>query len=136
MRDVDFLLPKCLNFLKNTNISFSLHLQKMIARTASSLIERLALGFPVMALTGPRQSSKTTLARTVFPDKPYVSLESLDELEFAREDPKRFLGRFKEGAFIDEIQRCPSLLSSLQGRQGKHDVAHPLSAHLRTLYGL
>jgi predicted AAA+ superfamily ATPase len=87
----------------------------MIPRTASSTLERLAKGFPVIALTGPRQSGKTTLAKSVFKDKPYVSLENPDEREFALRDPKRFLQRFPSGAILDEVQRCPELLSWLQG---------------------
>ena len=87
----------------------------MLARIASSTLLRLARGFPVLALTGPRQSGKTTLARAVFPDKPYVSLENLDEREFAQQDPRRFLARFPDGAILDEVQRCPSLFSWLQG---------------------
>ena len=87
----------------------------MLARIAFSTLLRLARGFPVLALTGPRQSGKTTLARAVFPDKPYVSLENLDEREFAQQDPRRFLARFPDGAILDEVQRCPSLFSWLQG---------------------
>lgn len=68
-----------------------------------------------MAITGPRQSGKTTLAKWVFKDKPYVSLENPDEREFAQTDPKRFLARFANGAVLDEVQRCPELLSWLQG---------------------
>lgn len=87
----------------------------MIPRSASPTLQRLAKGFRVVALTGPRQSGKTTLARSEFKNKPYVSLENPDELAFATSDPRRFLGRFKHGAIIDEIQRCPALLSWLQG---------------------
>lgn len=87
----------------------------MYPRQARSTLERLARGFPVLALTGPRQSGKTTLARASFPDKPYVSLENPDERDFAEQDPKRFLARFPEGAILDEVQRCPDLLSWLQG---------------------
>jgi predicted AAA+ superfamily ATPase len=87
----------------------------MIPRQAGTTLERLARGFPVLAITGPRQSGKTTLARAAFPDKPYVSLENPDEREFAQQDPKRFLARFPEGAILDEVQRCPALLSWLQG---------------------
>jgi predicted AAA+ superfamily ATPase len=75
----------------------------------------LARGFPVVALTGPRQSGKTTLARATFTEKPYVSLEHPDERDFAEHDPRRFLERFPEGAILDEVQRCPALLSWLQG---------------------
>ena len=87
----------------------------MIPRQATSTLTRLAKGFPVVALTGPRQSGKTTLVKLVFPNKAYVSLENPEELEFAQKDPKRFLARFKEGAILDEVQRCPSLLSWIQG---------------------
>lgn len=87
----------------------------MIPRSATHSILRLAKGFPIVALTGPRQSGKTTLAKSVFADKAYVSLENLDEREFAMQDPKRFLQRFSEGAILDEVQRCPGLLAYLQG---------------------
>lgn len=62
----------------------------MIPRHASATLQRLATGFPVLAITGPRQSGKTTLARALFSDKPYVSLENPEEREFADTDPKRF----------------------------------------------
>lgn len=87
----------------------------MIPRDAGSTLLRVARGFPVLALTGPRQSGKTTLARATFSHKPYVSLENPDERAFAEGDPKRFLARFQHGAVLDEVQRCPSLLSWLQG---------------------
>ena len=86
----------------------------MLPRTASDTLKRLARGFPILALTGPRQSGKTTLARAVFPEKPYVSLENPDEREFAEQDPRRFLARFADGAILDEVQRCPGLFSWLQ----------------------
>ncbi len=87
----------------------------MIPRTASATITRLARGFPVIAITGPRQSGKTTLARATFPGKPYVSLENSEHLDYATTDPRRFLAGFPDGAIIDEAQRCPDLFSYLQG---------------------
>lgn len=87
----------------------------MIPRAAANTLQRLTKGFPVVALTGPRQSGKTTLAKAVFADKAYVSLENPDEREFAEQDPRRFLQRFDDGAILDEVQRCPVLLSWLQG---------------------
>lgn len=87
----------------------------MYARDAAQTLSRLARGFPIVAIAGPRQSGKTTLARAQFPDKPYVSLENPDEREFALSDPRRFLDRFAEGAILDEVQRCPELFSWLQG---------------------
>ena len=87
----------------------------MIPRIAANALQRLARGFPIVALTGPRQSGKTTLARACFAGKAYVSLENPDEREFAERDPRRFLQRFADGAILDEVQRCPDLLSWLQG---------------------
>lgn len=87
----------------------------MYPRDAASTLSRLAKGFPVVAIAGPRQSGKTTLARMQFPDKPYISLENPDERDFALSDPRRFLARFPEGAILDEVQRCPALFSWLQG---------------------
>lgn len=87
----------------------------IIPRLAASAVERLAKGFPVVAITGPRQSGKTTLTRQLFAHKPYVSLENPDQRQFASEDPKRFLAQFSDGAVIDEVQRVPTLFSWLQG---------------------
>ena len=86
----------------------------MISRTASATALRLARGFPIVAVTGPRQSGKTTLARAAFPHLPYVSLEDPEEREFALTDPRGFLARFSEGAVFDEAQHAPDLFSYLQ----------------------
>ena len=88
----------------------------MISRQATSALQILARGYPILAITGPRQSGKTTLAQTTFPDKPYVSLEDLDTRAFATEDPRGFLSRYPQGAILDEVQRCPALFSYLQTR--------------------
>lgn len=87
----------------------------MIPRDALPTLGRLAGGFPILALTGPRQSGKTTLARAAFPEKPYVSLENPEQRSFAAGDPRRFLAAYADGAIIDEVQRCPELFSWLQG---------------------
>lgn len=87
----------------------------IIPRLAAGTVQRLAKGFSVVAITGPRQSGKTTLTRQLFPGKPYVSLENPEQRQFATDDPKRFLAQFADGAVIDEVQRVPSLLSWLQG---------------------
>ena len=86
----------------------------MITRTAAARLARLAKTFRSVAVVGPRQSGKTTLCRAVFPEKPYVSLENPDTLEFAITDPRGFLSQYKNGAILDEIQRAPLLFSYLQ----------------------
>lgn len=70
--------------------------------------------YPVVSVTGPRQSGKTTLCRAAFPQLPYVSLEPLDVREFAVADPRGFLASLPNGAIIDEVQRAPDLQSYLQ----------------------
>ncbi|MBI4794002.1 MAG: AAA family ATPase, partial [Deltaproteobacteria bacterium] len=87
----------------------------MIPRYAHSIALKLAKGFPILAITGPRQSGKTTLVRALFPDRAYVSLEDPEQREFALRDARGFLARFGDGAIIDEAQRCPDLFSYLQG---------------------
>lgn len=86
-----------------------------IPRHAQPSIQRLAKTFPVLAITGPRQSGKTTLAQMCFPDKTYVSLEDPDVRRVASEDPRGFLAQYEEGAIFDEVQRVPDLFSYLQG---------------------
>ena len=83
----------------------------MIKRNASDLLKKLAVGFPVVSITGPRQSGKTTLAQHCFAEKPYVTLEDPDTRDFALHDPRSFLAQFPEGAILDEVQRCPDLFS-------------------------
>jgi len=87
----------------------------MFSRALQSTIERFGKSFPVVAVTGPRQSGKTTLVRKMFADRAYVSLEDPSERAFALEDPKGFLARFVKGAVFDEAQRWPDLFSFLQG---------------------
>ncbi len=86
----------------------------MISRTAAIKLKALATQFKSVALIGPRQSGKTTLARHVFSKKPYVSLENPDTRRFALEDPRSFLALYPEGAILDEAQRAPELFSYLQ----------------------
>ena len=83
----------------------------LVPRAARSLLDEVRTGYPVVTLTGPRQSGKTTLAQLAFADKPYVSLETPDDREFAHTDPRGFLARFPAGAIIDEVQHVPGLLS-------------------------
>ena len=87
----------------------------MIPRQAQQAATRLARGFPVVAITGPRQAGKTTLARDLFSQHAYVSLEDPEQRSFALEDPRGFLARFRGGVILDEVQRCPQLFSYLQG---------------------
>ena len=86
----------------------------MIEREAAYTLRQLAKQFRAVAIFGPCQSGKTTLAKLVFPEKPYASLETPTIRQFALEDPVAFLKQFPNGAILDEIQRAPELLSWLQ----------------------
>ncbi len=86
----------------------------MIQRIAGKKISELAAKFKAVAVTGARQTGKTTLVKQIFKDKPYVSLENPDNRSFALEDPRGFLANYPNGAILDEIQRTPALFSYLQ----------------------
>ncbi len=83
-------------------------------RTQTPTLLARARQWPVVTVTGPRQSGKTTLCRASFPDLPYANLERPDTREFAQRDAAGFLAQFPHGAVLDEIQRVPQLLSWLQ----------------------
>lgn len=86
----------------------------MIERTQRAKLLQLATKYPFVTITGPRQSGKSTLAELTFPDYKRVSLEDLDNREFATEDPRGFIATYPSGTIIDEVQRVPALLSYLQ----------------------
>lgn len=86
-----------------------------IPRIAAEAARVRLAGFPILTITGPRQSGKTTLSRLLAPDFPYFSLEDPDTRAFASEDPRAFLRHAADGAILDEVQRVPELLSYLQG---------------------
>ena len=78
----------------------------MFHRTLAPKLVSIAKQFPVVVLTGPRQSGKTTLAKAAFPRYSYVSLESLDNRDFAVRDPRGFLAKHSEKVIIDEAQKA------------------------------
>ncbi|MBP5541674.1 MAG: ATP-binding protein [Bacteroidales bacterium] len=92
----------------------------MITRRLETLIRENLRYFPVATITGPRQSGKTTLVRSMFPDLPYYSLENPDTRALATTDPMVFLPQNHEGMILDEVQNTPELLSYLQGIVDEH----------------
>ncbi len=87
----------------------------LITREMISELLQAAGEYPVVTIIGPRQSGKTTLAKSTFPDYAYLSLEDPDIREYAVTDPKAFLQQFSENVILDEIQNVPQLLSYIQG---------------------
>ena len=112
----------------------------MVPRTLRRKLIQLARRFPIVTVTGPRQSGKTTLCRMAFPRKPYVSLEAPDVRAYAHADPRGFLSAHASGAILDEVQRAPELLSYLQGEVDARPAAGRFvltgSTNLALLHGV
>ena len=95
----------------------------MLNRTLAKKLKEAAKQYPVVTLTGPRQSGKTTLVKMAFPDYEYLSLEEPDNRAFALEDPRGFLSQFPEKVILDEIQRTPDLFSYIQTIVDTKDIS-------------
>ena len=114
----DSIIVKTIDFFINSSkIQLALLGEfMMIDRIIEKKIDELRGKFPVIMVTGPRQSGKTTLVKKCFPDHRYVNLENLDERAFAQNDPRKFLElKGNKGIVIDEVQRVPELFSYIQG---------------------
>jgi hypothetical protein len=94
----------------------------MIQRTLQRHLEQAAEQYPVVTVTGPRQSGKTTLVRQAFPGHDYASLEEPDVRAFALDDPRGFLAQFAGPVVLDEAQRAPDLFSYVQTLVDQEDV--------------
>lgn len=116
----------------------------MISRTAEALARQYTSQYPVLLITGPRQSGKTTLSQMLFADKPYANLEALNTREFAQSDPVGFLNQYPDGVVLDEVQRVPQLLSEIQVRVDKRQKmgmyvltgSHQMELHSATAQSL
>ena len=86
----------------------------MLKRTLGKKLLEAVAKYPIVTVTGPRQSGKTTLVRSVFSSYKYISLELPDQRSFALEDPRGFLGQFDGPVILDEVQRAPDLFSYIQ----------------------
>lgn len=86
----------------------------MINRRIEKKIKSLVGKYPVISITGPRQSGKTTLVRSIFPDFQYVNFEEMEMREFATNDPKGFLNVYGPRVIIDEAQHVPEIFSYIQ----------------------
>lgn len=93
----------------------------MIERILKSKLIEMANKYPIVTLTGPRQSGKSTLLKNSFQDYEYVSLEDPDMRLFATDDPRGFLSTYPDKTIIDEVQRVPSLFSYIQTHTDKEN---------------
>ena len=94
----------------------------MIKRFLEPYLRRDAGYYPVVTLTGPRQSGKTVLAKAAFPEHDYVNLEETELRLFAKEDPRGFLNRFPRPVILDEVQRVPDIFSYIQTAVDRDDT--------------
>lgn len=112
-------------------------MSKWIERTMVKEIMARIDKFPILAVTGPRQSGKTTLLKTLFPEYTYLSLENPDLRSFAQEDPNGFLKQYDSKVILDEVQRVPELFSYLQtavdnsGQMGQYILSGSQNFHLQ-----
>ncbi len=108
----------------------------IVKRQIEKPIRALLPKYPILALTGPRQSGKTTLLKNILPDYRYVSLEDTDERSFATDDPAGFLRKYNSKVIFDEVQRTPNLFSYLQtiadqsGQMGQFVLSGSQNFHL------
>jgi predicted AAA+ superfamily ATPase len=93
-----------------------------VSRRLIRVMKEYAKKYPSLALTGPRQSGKTTMLRSQFPDYRYVSLENSDNQKFAQDDPNGFLEHYNKYVILDEIQRVPKLFSYLQTKMDEDRI--------------
>ncbi|RQP07452.1 MAG: AAA family ATPase, partial [Parapedobacter sp.] len=111
-------------------------MSKLFSRSLAGEIRKREGKFPILAVTGPRQSGKTTLLKLLFPDYTYVSLENPDNRSFAEDDPNGFLQLYPERTILDEVQRVPALFSYLQtavdesGQMGQYILSGSQNFHL------
>ena len=111
----------------------------MIERIAKDTLLRLASQFPVVGITGPRQSGKTTLAKMTFPHKQYVTFDDKNMRELAASNPQDFVAAFPGGVIIDEAQKVPDIFDALKfhvdrtkSEPGKYIVTGSSQFRLRT----
>ena len=108
----------------------------VIKRELVNSVFKYKTKYPVIAITGPRQSGKTTMLKSVFPDYEYVSLENPDNRNFAENDPNGFLNRYSKKIILDEVQRVPTLFSYIQtrvdesGEMGQYILSGSQNFHL------
>ena len=95
-----------------------MNLQREIVKSINQLIDK----YPVIAITGPRQSGKKTFLKNNFSEYEYVNLENLDNREFAIEDPNGFINRYSGKTILDEVQRVPSLFSFIQTKVDEENL--------------
>lgn len=101
---------------------------RMIQRALISVLKKHTTWFPVVSVSGPRQSGKTTLAQLAFPENPYVNLEQASTIDLLKQDPQAFLDNLlRKGTpiLIDEAQRWPDLFSWMQvisDREGRNGL--------------
>lgn len=86
----------------------------MIPRALTEKVQLLLTKYPMVSISGPRQSGKTTFSKLFAPDYQYINLELIDNRTLAQNDPRSFLERYQNRVILDEAQNVPDLFSYLQ----------------------
>lgn len=97
-----------------------IYFEYMIQRHIQHTLQQAAREFGVVSVTGPRQSGKTTLVRSLFSNYEYINLENISDRNILQADPKGFLDQISTGLIIDEVQRYPEILSYIQVHIDEH----------------
>lgn len=105
----------------------------MYPRDLGPFLKEIHLKYPVLTLIGPRQSGKSTLVKNLFPDYSYVSLETPTDRLLAQQDSDGFFKKYPDCTIIDEVQRVPDLLSSIQTRVDTKKVRYILTGSQQLL---
>lgn len=87
---------------------------RYIHRKLEKQLKKTTAAFPVIILTGPRRSGKTTLLQRCFPEASYYLLEDPDIIDRVKSDPRSFLEDIRLPVILDEIQNTPELLSYIR----------------------
>jgi len=109
--------------LKNTDMS-------IVHRSMTEVFNKHLRQYPVLAVTGPRQSGKTTFLKNILPGYQYVSLEDSNQRSYATEDPIGFLNRYASNVILDEVQHVPELFSYIQTRAFQEELQYSSFYHL------
>ena len=86
----------------------------LVKRTAEEALSRLAGQFPIIAILGPRQSGKTTLAKDAFPNKQYLTFDDKRVRDIAQANPQDFIEALPSGAILDEVQKVPEIFDAIK----------------------
>jgi uncharacterized protein len=88
--------------------------KKYTHRVAEATILRYLKAFPVVGVTGPRQSGKSTLLQNLLPDYKYVTFDDFRNVDFFNDDPIGFMQQYNNQVIFDEVQFVPEIFNQIK----------------------